>query len=153
MSTSFVDRIRPLVADLTLGERLFVVALLESGSAERYRAWATEALDPELARGLRGCAEREDEIAKVVRAHFSESLRPPANFDSLAKTIQAEVETVFGAKMRHEQYRLQAEAERGGEQLWKDLAAAEENEETNRVLLKCAELEAASAEYLETITS
>jgi hypothetical protein len=153
VSTSIVDQIRPLVADCTLGEQLFVAALLESGSADRYRAWSAEALDEELAQGLGACAAREDEIARLIRTHFADIVRPPADFDTLARRIQTEVGDVFGGHMRDSQYRIQAQAERGGEQLWKDLAADEANQESKEVLLRCASLEAASAEYLENITA
>jgi hypothetical protein len=150
-SGSFVDRVRPLVADLPLGERLFVVALLESQSAERYRQWAAGAADPDLARGFAECGEREDRIADAIRAKFAAIVKQPDAFGALAQKLQAEVVAVFGGRTSEEQFQIQAGAERGGEQLWADLAANEQDAGAKQVFLECASLEAASAAFLESL--
>ena len=150
---TLVDRLRPLLAEYTPGEVLYVAALLESRSGDRYREWAGQVTDSALARALRQCGDREDEIAKRIRAHFATVLKPPADFEQLAQKIQNEVVALFGGKTREEQFRVQAEAERGGEQFWIDLAANEKDPETKRALLDWSALEARSAEVLESIAS
>jgi rubrerythrin len=146
-----IDRLAPLIAEHTLGEQLYVAALLENRSAERYREWAGQVSDAETARGLRACADREDDIAKRIRAHFAAIIGPPRDFERLAPKIQAEVVALFGGRTREQQFAVQAEAERGGEQFWTGLAAAEKDESTKRLLLECAGLEAGSAEFLERL--
>ena len=150
-SATLVDRLRPLLVEHTLGEQLYVVALLESRSAERYREWAGQVSDSALARSLRQCADREDEIAKRIRERFAAVLRPPGDFERLAQKIQAEVADLFGGRTREQQFRIQGEAERGGEQFWVDLAAVEKDQNTRHALLEYAALEAGSAEFLESL--
>jgi hypothetical protein len=148
---SFVERVRPLLIDRKLGEQLYMVAILESRSGERYRQWAADAVDAEVARGLEECAAREDAIAKLVRERFAAVLEEPEDLPALGGAIAKEVAAVFDGRTRKEQYRIQAEAERGGEQLWTDLAAAESDAATKAVLTRCAELEVASARFLEAL--
>ena len=148
---SFVERVRPLLADRKLGEQLYMVAILESRSGDRYRQWAADATDPEVARGLDECAVREDAIAKLVRERFAAVLEEPADLPALGGAILKEVAAVFDGRSRDEQYQIQAQAERGGEQLWTDLASVENDAATKAVLIRCAELEAASARFLEAL--
>jgi rubrerythrin len=150
-SATLVERLGPLLAEYSLGEQLYVVALLESRSAERYREWAGQVSDAELARGLRSCAEREDDIAERIRKRFATVLAPPSDFARLAPRIQEEVASLFGGHSREEQFQIQAQAERGGQQFWTDLAAGEKDEATKRLLLECAVLEEGSAKYLESL--
>ena len=150
---SLVERLGPLLAEHSLGEQLYVVALLESRSADRYREWAGQVADAELARGLRACADREDDIAQRIRAKFAAVLAPPHDFDRLAPRIQAEVAELFGGYSREQQFQIQAQAERGGQQFWTDLAAGEKDESTKRLLLECAALEEGSAKFLESLTA
>jgi rubrerythrin len=148
-SPSFVDRIRPLIAHRPRGEQLFLAALLENGAAERYREWAGKAADPDFAEGLRECAEREDTVAGNVRKHFGTELRQPADLSELIAAVQKEVVVLFGGLSMEEQFDVQAKAERGGQQLWVELAAAESDSSLKEVFEECAKLEAASAEFLE----
>jgi hypothetical protein len=150
-AASLVERLRPLLADRALGQQLYVVALLESGSAERYRQWAREVADPGIARRLTECAEREDAIAGLVRGHFAAVIEQPPDLPVLAGKIQREVAALFGGHDRDEQFSIQGQAERGGEQFWQDLAAAERDPGTKAVLVECAELEAGSARFLESL--
>src|SRR5262245_43807564 len=106
---TLVDRLRPLLVEHTLGEQLYVVALLESRSADRYREWAGQVADPALANGLRACADREDDIANRIRARFAGILTPPHDFDRLAPRIQAEVAALFGGQSREQQFLIQAQ--------------------------------------------
>ena len=148
-SPNFVERLRPLIAGRPRGEQLFIAALLESAAADRYRAWAAATSDEETAAGLETCAEREDVIAGTVRAHFAVELKKPDDFAALLGAIQQEVEALFGGLGFEEQAAIQAAAERGGEQLWSELAEAEPDPATKAVLLECAGLEASSAAFLE----
>ncbi len=147
---SFVDRVRPLIAHRPRGEQLFLAALLENGAAERYREWAGGTSDAAFADGLRACAEREDTVARTVRKHFATELVQPKDFGELMAAVQKEVAALFGGLGLQEQFDEQARAERGGEQLWLELAAAENDPARKAVFTDCARLEAASAEFLET---
>jgi hypothetical protein len=148
-SPSFVDRIRPLLADRPRGEQLFLAALLENGAAARYREWAGDEADPELAEGLRECAEREDTVAGEIRKHFGAELKEPADLGELLAAVEREVAALFGGLSVREQFAVQAKAERGGQQLWLELAAAESDASLKEVFVECARLESESAEFLE----
>jgi hypothetical protein len=148
---SLVERLRPLVADRSVGEQLWVAAFLESRAGERYREWATAASDAALAAGLRECARREEAIAERVRTGFDGTIREPADLPRLLARIQAEVTALFGGHGIEEQYQIQARAERGGEQFWKELAASEADPSAKALLLECAALEAESAAFLEAL--
>jgi len=150
---SFVERIRPLIGHRPRGEQLFLAALLENGAAERYREWATSASDPAHADGLRACADREDTVARNVRKNFGSELRQPEDFAELIAAVQREVAALFGGLGMEEQFDEQAKAERGGEQLWLELASAESDAALKAVFVECARLEAASADYLEKLRS
>ena len=147
--SSFVDRLRPHIGHRPRGEQLFLAALLESGAAERYREWAGTVADVELSAGLRECAVREDTVAAELRKHFADELVEPKDFRELMGIVQMEVVALFGGLSVDEQLDAQASAERGGEQLWLELAAAESDSERKAVFEECARLEAASAAFLE----
>ena len=149
-SASFVERVRPLIAGRPRGEQLFLAALLESAAAARYREWAGAVESEDLAAGLQLCAEREDAIAETVRDQFAAELSQPEDLKAVLAAIQGEVEALFGGRSLDEQMDIQAAAERGGEQLWTELAAAETDAVTKSVLLECAALESASAGFLES---
>ncbi len=148
---TFVARIRPLFEGRPRGQLLYLAAMLESAAASRYREWAAGAGREDLARGLRACAEREDDIAATIRRNFDAELEQPDDSGALMQGLFREVAESSNGRSIEEQYLLQAAAERAGELLWKNLAAAEPDEATKAVFLKCAELEAASAVYLENL--
>ena len=152
-SATLVERLRPLLAEHTLGEQLYVVALLESRSADRYREWAEQVSDPVLAGGLRACAKREDDIAARIRSRFASLVTPPHDFERLAPRIQVEVSALFDGRTREQQFVIQAQAERGGQQFWHEMAEQETDEGTKGLLLECAALEAESAEFLDSVAS
>jgi hypothetical protein len=149
---TLVERLTPLLTHRPLGEQLFVIALLESRSGDRYREWAAQVSLPEIARGLANCAQREDEIAARIRSRFAGILAQPADFAELARAIETEVVALFAGHSREEQFQIQAEAERGGERLWLDLAEAESDAANKALLRECAELEAGSARFLESLS-
>jgi rubrerythrin len=149
--TSFVDRIRPLFAHRPRGEQLFLAALLENGAAQRYREWAASVADASIAEGLRCCAEREDTVARTIRNSLASELRQPADFGDLIAAVQREVVALFGGLDMQQQFEAQARAERGGQQLWLELATAESDAKLAAVFEECARLEAASAEFLEQL--
>lgn len=150
-SGTFVDRIRPLFEGRPRGQLLYLAAMLESAAASRYREWAAKAGREDLARGLRACADREDDVAATIREHFDAELEQPDDSSALMKGLLREVEELSNGRAIEEQYLLQAAAERAGELLWMSLAAAEPDTGTKAVFLRCAELEAASASYLEDL--
>lgn len=148
---SFLERIRPLFEHRSRGQLLYLAAMLESAAASRYREWAAKAAREEIAKGLRGCAEREDEIAAIIRRDFAGELEKPEDSAELMEGLRREVAEMSRGTTIEEQFPVQASAERAGEQLWKALAGSEPAAEKKAVFLQCAELEAASALYLENL--
>ena len=148
---SLIERLRPLLAECSLGEQLYIGAVLENRSGDRYRQLAAGASDAALARGLRECAEREDAIAERLRAGFHDIIRAPADIARLLEQIQGHVVALFGGHGIQQQFQIQARVERGGEGFWKELAASEADPARKTLLLECAALEAQSASFLERL--
>jgi hypothetical protein len=148
---SLIERLRPLLAECSLGEQLYIGAVLENRSGDRYRQLAAGASDAALARGLRECAEREDAIAERLRAGFHDIIRAPADLARLLEQIQGHVVALFGGHGIQQQFQIQARVERGGEGFWKELAASEADPARKALLLECAALEAQSAAFLERL--
>jgi hypothetical protein len=146
-----VDLLRALLEPLPRGEQLFVIALLEAGSGQRYRAWADEADDEETARGLRSCAAREEEIARRLRATLRDELTAPADLDRLVGRIQDVSRSVFADRSARERFALQAVAERGGASVWRELGTAEVDAARAGFFGELAALEEESAAFLETL--
>jgi len=148
---SLIERLRPLLAECSLGEQLYIGAFLENRSGDRYRQLAGRASDAALAAGLHQCAEREDAIAARLRAGFNDIIRAPADLASLLGRIQEHVVALFGGHGVQEQFQIQARVERGGEGFWKELATSEADPVRKTLLLECAALEAQSAAFLERL--
>jgi len=147
---SVTDQLRPIVAALPETARLPFIAALERGAAGRYRGWAAEAAHPELAAGLRACAEREEEIARRVEALAGRSAAGIPGLEAAWSGVREVAVAAFAGRSLAEQLATQAAAERGGAEVWRELAAQPgAAPEARAVLLACAALEEESAAFVE----
>jgi hypothetical protein len=152
--SSVTARLRPIVEALPEPARLPFIAALERGAAARYRGWAAEAGRPELAAGLRACAEREEEIARRVEALAGRTAAEVPGLEAAWAGVREVGVAAFAGRSLAEQLATQAAAERGGAEVWRELAAQPGTiPETRDVLLSCAALEEASAAFVERAMS
>lgn len=144
-------RLRPLLEQRPLRERLLLLAALERGAAARYRAWAEEAEAASERRGLRACGAREETIAEAAEGlaragpEASRALVAP-----LLPELRAHARAVFAGRERREQLALQAAGERVGARAWRTLAW-ELEAAAGETLERCAALEEESAAFLEAL--
>lgn len=126
------------------------LARLERTAADRYRMWA-EAV-PEHAEGLLECAAREDDIANRV-----ETLLPATAPEDIAAMDDAIVPAkeayydAFAELSPIEQMTIQANAERQGAAAWRGMLENETNPDIRAGLERCAQIEEASADYLDAL--
>lgn len=146
-----VEQLRPLIETLPLAIQPRLLAMLERGAAERYRAWAAACADAPRAEGLRACAAREEEIAARAERIFPAQ---PGEEQQIS-TVLPEIAKLYRAALAQrpvlDQYAIQAAAERRGAALWRSFAAALADAAVREALLTCATLEERSAEFLEAV--
>ena len=138
---------------VALEDQPVLLAALERFAATRYRGWAEAHPDPEISKGLLACAAREDEIATRV-----ESLYP----DAQARQEKLMVDnpelgelnrTLFADRPLAVQFAMQAVGERAGAGAWTAFSAASDDDQVRQTLSGCSPLEAANAEFLESLES
>jgi len=122
---------------------------LEEAAADRYRAWAAETADRELARGLDACADREQAIAATVAQLFPERPEDKTAIEHILPGIIDGYRATLAARMLDDQFAMQAAAERRGAATWRAMAQRESEPARRERLLHCAKLEEDSAELLE----
>lgn len=146
----FAESLRVHVESVPAATRPRLLATLERGAAQRYRAWASAA-EPRAAAGLLDCATREEEIATRVEGCFPSD----AEQERRIAAVLPEIARLYGAALAgipvEQQYAIQAAAERRGAALWRALAASLDEPKTRETLLACAVLEERSAEFLEAL--
>lgn len=144
LATAILDRVpeehRPLL-----------LAMLERGAGARYRRWAEEGADGAERDGLVACAGREEAIADTVEAMVPNAADILASFEPHLPALREAYAQVYGGKTRQEKFAIQAAGERVGAEIWRGFAAAASSPETTAALLRCAELEEASASFLENL--
>jgi hypothetical protein len=126
------------------------LARLERTAADRYRMWA-EAV-PEHAEGLLRCAAREDEIAD--RAEQIYPATDPQHITAMDNAIGPARDTyyrVFAELTPIEQMTIQANAERQGAAAWRAMIDPEPNQDIQAELEQIAQIEEASADYLDEL--
>lgn len=127
-----------------------LLAKLERLAAERYRTWASDYPDRPFREGLLDCAEREEEIAKLV-----ESVVP--NASAIQEKLLADHpelldlnRSLFEGWPLKVQFAIQAEGERAGAAAWKAYAAAVSDSAVQELFERCSKLEQANADFLQT---
>ena len=126
------------------------LARLERTAADRYRMWA-EAV-PEHAQGLLRCAAREDAIADRVEQIYP--VIDPQHITVMDNAIGPARDTyyrVFVDLTPIEQMTIQANAERQGAAAWRAMIASEPNKDIQTALENVAQIEEASADYLDKL--
>jgi hypothetical protein len=140
----------PLIEALAVELRPVFLATLERGAGQRYREWALQTKDPDEARGLLACAAREEEIASRVEKLFPVGAEARAQIDAAVPEARSLYYSIFTGCSLGECFELQAAAERQGALAWRLYAAQQDDPEVKQTLLSCADLEEASASYLES---
>lgn len=126
------------------------LARLERTAANRYRMWA-EAV-PEHAQGLLRCAAREDDIADRVEQLFPATA--PELVSAMDSAIGPATDTyyeVFSGLTPIEQMTIQANAERQGAAAWRAMIDQQSDAAVQAALEQCAQIEEASAAYLDDL--
>ena len=126
------------------------IALAERLAAQRYRGWAKEA-DASARSGLLACAEREDQIADRIAALYPDAAALQAKLRTDHPELDGMADAIFAGRPLAQQFAIQAAGERAGAGAWRLFAAQAPNDAARRTLLACAELEEASAVYLESL--
>jgi hypothetical protein len=133
-------------------ERPLLVAIAERLAAERYRGWAGSAATPEHEAGLLGCADREEEIARRIETLLGAGAAVVQRRILEANADLEEINrSVFAGRPLAEQFAIQAQGERSGAALWRQLAKAAAGTPERETYLACAALEEESARYLESL--
>jgi hypothetical protein len=126
------------------------LARLERTAAKRYRVWANAV--PEHADGLLACAAREDNIADRVEQIYSVSdPEQVAAMDSAIDPAREAYYAVFSKLSPVEQMTIQANAERQGAAAWRAIIDQESDKAIQVTLEQCAQIEEASADYLDAL--
>lgn len=116
---------------------------LERSAARRYRAWAEEI--PQFADELIGCADSEDEIARLIAEQFPVSPELQAQVDAaLPAAIQVYYDVFAPHPPMHQLY-LQSEAELQGAMAWVHMSDGIDDAETLEILERCTDLERQSS--------
>jgi hypothetical protein len=132
-------------------ERPLLVALAERLAAERYRGWAGEASQRSRRAELLACADREEEIARRVEALYPEAASVQREILAKHPDLLEINRELFAGRPLAEQFAIQARGERLGAATWRSLARHAEAASAREAFLACAELEEASAAYLESL--
>jgi hypothetical protein len=148
---SLSEALEPFVTATEASELPILLAMLERTAAEYYRRWSEEASDPFEKAGLIACAETEVQIAEAIESLTSDfgrrTLDLKARFPELAATYAA----VMKGLPRADQLRTQAEGEKGGATLLRQLAAAAQAPES-ALFESLALREEANATFLWAVT-
>ena len=147
----FGQLLQPLMVGFAREELPAFLAALERTAADRYRHWAEACDDPDEANGLLACAAREDEIAQRVSKLFPVGEAAADRIDARLPEARSAYYAVFESHPVRDQYRIQANAERQGAEAWRALAAQQTDAAVREELRACAELEEASAGWLEAL--
>lgn len=144
---NFAELLGPFIQRIPEASRPAFLAALERGAAQRYREWAEAS--PNQAPGLLACAEREDEIARRVDKLFPADAEGQTSIEGTVPDARIAYYEVFAGLPLHEQWRIQASAERQGANAWRLLASEQNDEAVRETLLGCAALEEESAAHLD----
>jgi hypothetical protein len=141
----------PLLQRVPAEQIPFLLAIAERLAATRYRQWAAQVGVPARREGLLACADREEEIARRI-----EALTPDVGVvqrDLLAANPDLEEinRSVFANRPLAQQFAIQAQGERLGAATWRSFAQRQESDSARATFLACAELEEASAAFLDLL--
>jgi hypothetical protein len=142
--------IGPVLQRIPADVRPLVIAAAERSAAKRYRDWANQVADPAMQISLRACADREDEVARLIEALFPNAEAKQKELLLQTPELTDSGNSLFAPFTLQQQFTLQAQGERIGADTWRSYAQRSEPS-VRDVFLTCARLEEESAEYLESI--
>ena len=145
------DVVAPILGATPLEQRPLLIALAERMAAQRYRSWAEAPAYAARRDELLACADREEEIARRVEAHFPEASAVQRDLTTKHPDLDAIYRSLFGDRPIAQQFAIQAQGERLGAATWRSFAKGEADAGLHATYLSCAELEDASAAVLESI--
>jgi hypothetical protein len=145
------DVLRPFLQTVPEDKRPLLYAAAERMAAERYRAWAEQVQNPSDKAGLLECAGREDEIAARIESLYLDRIAIQDEIASRNPELAELTRSLFAPYSLRNQFRLQAQGERLGAAIWRTLAEKTSEPKVHEILLGCAFLEEASAEFLESL--
>jgi hypothetical protein len=130
--------------------RPLFIAMAERLAADRYRRWAEAASGPAHT-ALLACAAREDDIADRVAALYPGAAATQDALRADHPELEEVNDALFAGRPLAEQFAIQAAGERAGAAVWRSFAERADGDRARATFLACAELEEASAEYLESV--
>ena len=128
-----------------------LIAFAERLAADRYRGWAERVEDENTKRELDSCARREEEIAALIESLYSSAKSAQQKLLAAHPDLLEVNEKLFAPLELEQQFALQAQGERLGALTWRAFAQHATDERTREIFLRCAPLEEASADFLESI--
>jgi organic hydroperoxide reductase OsmC/OhrA len=145
------EALAPVLARVPREQQPLLIALAERTAAERYRAWAGLASEPEHRSRLLACAEREEEIARRVEALYPEAAAIQRDLLAKHPELPEIGRRLFAGRPLADQLRIQAAGERLGAATWRSFARHAPDAAQRDTLLACATLEEESALVLEAL--
>lgn len=128
-----------------------VIAFAERLAADRYRSWAARVDSDETKHQLEACAQREEEIAALVESLYTSPKSAQQKLLAAHPDLLEVNDTLFAPLALEQQFALQAQGERLGALTWRAFAQHAADERTREIFLRCAPLEEASADFLESL--
>ena len=128
-----------------------LIALAERLAARRYREWAAQIGDASRRPQLLACADREEEIAGRVEAHYGDAPATQRALLAANPDVEEINRSLFAGRPLAQQFAIQAAGERLGAATWRAFARSDGDADRCATFLACAELEEASAAVLESI--
>jgi bacterioferritin (cytochrome b1) len=146
---NLAESLGPILRRVSFDQRPLLIAAAERLAANRYRVWA-EQVDASFKSGMLACAEREDDVARIIEAMFPNAATLQKELLAQAPELQASG-SLFTAQSLKDQFRLQAQGERAGAATWRAYAEKAADETIRTHFLRCAVLEEESALHLESL--
>jgi hypothetical protein len=147
---TIAETLAPFMKETPLKEQPLLLALLERLAGDRYRAWASE-VKGEAASTLQKCAEREDEVARLIESLYPAAAAVQARIRERIPDIAGRARALFSVHTLTEQFELQAQGERLGAATWRSLSRRLSDARARDVLVACAALDDENAIALEAI--
>lgn len=140
-----------LLGSVESEQRPLLMALLERVAAGRYREWASLPECSAHRADLLACAAREEEIATSVEALYPDASELQGKLQDQLPQLSGIAEVLFGDRSLHHQFAVLAAGERGGAQIWTDLASQTDTDRRRDGYAACAPLEEANAAVLDRL--
>jgi hypothetical protein len=131
--------------------RPLLMALLERVAAGQYREWASLPECGAHRADLLACAAREEEIAGSIEGLYPDAAELQGKLQDQLPQLSGIAEALFGDRSLRHQFAVLAAGERGGAQIWTDLASNADSAPQREGYAACAPLEEANATVLDRL--